>query len=193
MVSPSLERSHQDGEPTATTRSNCFGDAVGELFDAAGLPQRFAYGARAWCLRRGGDLALVAGGGDPKALALALLSPISDPEKGTILLTLPRERLLQEMSADLGLKLVEELRLRQALQAAAAAEGTAGAASAGGAVAPVKALATPSSNAMMSKKRSFGDMEEEEEVVRVCKSMKRTDSNAQDQSPSLAVMAAMAA
>merc|ERR1719387_3483421 len=86
MVSAPLEQSVAQGEegfaateaPEALP-SLCPQDAVGSLFDAAGLPQRCVYGARAWCFRRGGDLAALARGFDPKALASAPPAPPADP------------------------------------------------------------------------------------------------------------------
>jgi hypothetical protein len=81
-----------------------FGDAVERLFDAAKLPRGLTYGARAWCSGRGGTTAAVARGSDPQAFAGALLQAPG--------------HLVEEMIPELGLKLVEARRLRQALCAA---------------------------------------------------------------------------
>jgi hypothetical protein len=83
-------------------------DAVGSFFEAARLPPRHAYTARAWCLGRGGAVAAAARGSDTKALACALRATAGG-------------RSAEEMIEEVGLKFVQAQSLRKAVQAAAAA------------------------------------------------------------------------
>jgi hypothetical protein len=109
-------------------------------------------------------MAALARGPDPQALACAIMGPAADAASGS---------LFEEMSAEMGLKHVEELRLRKVLRAAVV--------QAGSSVPPVTPIAAteeakveamvPVLDMKTFKKRSgFSDVEEE--LMRLCKAMK---------------------
>jgi hypothetical protein len=183
------------------------GDAVERLFDAAKLPRRLTYAARAWCLCRGGSLAALARGSDPQALARALVAP---------------GHLVEEMIGELGCKIVEGLHLRKALSAALRAPAVTTPAEPEAPPAPTvttapatqvyttpkgftpifvvpatkAVLAAAAVEAVLPKKRMAFELEGlEEEIMRACKALKRSrlSSPGKVSCPATPLMAAMAA
>lgn len=162
-------------------------DAVGSVFGAANMPHRFVYGARAWCSRRGGTVAVAARGSDPQALARALLVPATDSTELTALGA--SGSLFEELGLEIGLPLVDYIRLRQALHVAARTC-TASMVAALATKVDVGPSVVSGSGAKMSNKRA---MDMEEVFARICKARKMVNAPTESVRPPLAVMAAAAA